>query len=342
MLRVVSDAQGALCFLNLEYIDWLSVQLMPDTAEAEWLDRFGNIWLVNADGSTGRKMATYASGSVTLTGTPGVVIPAGTVLTAGGIDYQTSVDVTLIGTNTPAEVTAIAIDPGSAGNLDPGTTMSPTGSVTALNGPAVVVSMDGGTDEETDDELRLRVLDRIRQPPMGGDANDYVQWALAYPGVTRAWSSPLEMGMGTVTLRFMMDDLRATTDPTTNGFPLPADVAAVYAYMNTVRPVAVKDFVCVAPIPEPINFAVQNLNGGNYDVSLQGAIINSVTAMLAQQAAPAYSLDGVGQPAQTIYAAWVSDAIYETAGVEYFDLIMADHVMPTNGSLAVMGTVTWM
>jgi len=201
--------------------------------------------------------------------------------------------------------------------------------------------MDGGTDEETDDELRLRVLDRIRQPPMGGDANDYVQWALAVPGVTRAWCSPLEMGMGTVTVRFMMDDLRATTDPTTNGFPLPQDIAAVEAYLNTVRPVAVLDMFVEAPIPEPIDFTVAGLNGGTYDSDLQGAIINSVTAMLAAQGAPAYSLNGVGQPAQTIYAAWVSDAIYQTAGVNYFDLIMADHVMPTNGSLAVMGTVTW-
>jgi uncharacterized phage protein gp47/JayE len=81
-----------------------------------------------------------------------------------------------------------------------------------------VVQLTGGTDQETDDELRLRVLTRIRQPPMGGDADDYVAWALAVPGVTRAWCSPLEMGIGTVTVRVMCDDLRATGDPMTNGF----------------------------------------------------------------------------------------------------------------------------
>ena len=81
--------------------------------------------------------------------------------------------------------------------------------------------LDGGTDEETDEELRARVLRRIRQPPMGGDAYDYVAWALAVPGVTRAWCSPLEMGIGTVTVRFMMDDLRADND----GFPIADDIA---------------------------------------------------------------------------------------------------------------------
>ena len=341
-MRVLSDSQGALCHLNLQYLGWLALQLMPDTAEAEWLDRFGNIWLVNADGSTGRKMATLANGSITVTGTPGVVVPASTIFTAAGNSYQTMANVTIApATSPPAAVAAQALVPGSIGNLDPGTSMAMVGSITGVDGSATVVEMDGGTDEETDDELRLRVLDRIRQPPMGGDASDYVQWALAVPGVTRAWCSPLEMGMGTVTVRFMMDDLRATTDPTTNGFPLPQDVTAVTNYLNTVRPVAVLDIVVEGPIPEPINFTVQGLNDGNYDSDLQGAIIDSVTAMLAAKAAPAYAVNGVGQPAQTIYAAWVSDAIYQTAGVAYFDLIMTDHVMPTNGSLAVMGAVTW-
>ena len=47
MMRVISDAQGGLCHLNLQYLGWLALQLMPDTAEQEWLGRFGDIWLVN-------------------------------------------------------------------------------------------------------------------------------------------------------------------------------------------------------------------------------------------------------------------------------------------------------
>ena len=37
------------------------------------------------------------------------------------------------------------------------------------SGSATVIQMDGGTDDENDDELRVRVLRRIQQPPMGGD-----------------------------------------------------------------------------------------------------------------------------------------------------------------------------
>src|SRR5262249_59815990 len=68
VLRVLSDNQGALCHLTLQYVDWLSLQLLPDTAETEWLDRHGQIWLVNADGSTGRKMATISTGTAQFQG----------------------------------------------------------------------------------------------------------------------------------------------------------------------------------------------------------------------------------------------------------------------------------
>src|ERR1700745_3409265 len=84
VLRVMSDNQGALCHLTLQYIDWLALQLLPDTAETEWLDRQGQIWLVNADGSKGRKLATLATGTGQFQGLiDGTVIPANTQLQSG-------------------------------------------------------------------------------------------------------------------------------------------------------------------------------------------------------------------------------------------------------------------
>jgi uncharacterized phage protein gp47/JayE len=329
-LRVLSDSNAAGAQLNLMFLQWLSLQFLPDTAETEWLDRHANIWL------GGRKTAAFASGNFNFTGTAGRLVPAGTQLYFSDTDvvFQTTADVTL-GSAGPTAGAAIALTAGMAGNIANGTTVAITSALTGVDGTATAAAdFSGGIDTETDDELRLRVLDRIRQPPMGGDANDYAAWALAVPGVTRAWCSPLEMGIGTVTVRFMMDDVRSST----GGFPLAADVAAVQAYLDTVRPVAVKDFFVVAPMPEPVNFTVSNLSPNT--TSMQAAIVASVTAMLAQNAAPGYSLNGVAQPAQTIYAVWVSEAIRH-AGANYFDLTMADHVMPNAGAMAVLGSITW-
>ena len=121
VLRVLSDSQGGLCHLTLQYIDWLALQLLPDTAETEWLDRHGAIWLTNSDGTKGRKQATFAAGSATFTGIDGTVIPMGTQLT-GPVGYETTADVTVSATG-PVEGPVRALDPGAIGNMNQGDTL---------------------------------------------------------------------------------------------------------------------------------------------------------------------------------------------------------------------------
>src|SRR5262252_8842504 len=82
VLRVMADAMAGLARLVLKYIDWITLQMLPDTAEKVWLDRHGQIWLQNLDGTTGRKGAALASGTVGFSGTTGVVVPAGTAVVA--------------------------------------------------------------------------------------------------------------------------------------------------------------------------------------------------------------------------------------------------------------------
>jgi len=321
VMRVLSDAQGGLCHLTLQYIDWLALQLLPDTAETEWLDRHGDIWLVNADGTKGRKQATFASGSATFTGVSGTILATGTQLT-GPVGYETTADVT-IGTG-PTETTVRALDPGIAGNLETGDTLSLAGAVPNVDSVATVVTMDGGVDTENDDDLRARILHRIQNPPMGGAQADYVTWALAVPGVTRAWAAP-EQGVGTITVRFLMDVLRADDD----GWPTPTDVIAVKDYIDLMRPVTVKDSYVLAPIKQFIDVTIQNL----VPDSAQGAVEASLEEMLFEMASPG----------QTIYEAWISYAIMNAPGVQSFNLTNGqDWVMPSLGHMAVMGTLTFL
>ncbi len=55
---------------------------------------------------------------------------------------------------------------------------------------------------ETDDKLRQRVLDHIRTRGAGGNAADYVAWALQLKGVAAAAAVPLGRGPGTVDVYF--------------------------------------------------------------------------------------------------------------------------------------------
>jgi uncharacterized phage protein gp47/JayE len=319
----------------LLYLQNVADNLLPDKANLDWLTRWANIFLPE-----GPKPATFSAGSAALTGLASTFIPAGTTyaanVAAGSVQFETTADVILGSVATAAPIRALTA--GAEGNLEAGALLSIVTGIQGADASATVVSLTGGVDAESVEELRVRVLDRIQKPPMGGDADDYVGWALSVPGVTRAWCSPNEMGVGTVTVRFMCDDLRATSNPATNGFPLSQDIAAVKAYLDTVRPVTTKEFYVLAPVPEPINYAVALSPDST---SLRAATEASVAAMLRAKAAPAYALNGVAQPAQTIYSAWVSDAVLNTAGIDHPDLTMADHAMPTAGSLAVMGTATY-
>lgn len=322
VLRVLSDAQGGLCHLTLQYIDWLALQLLPDTAETEWLDRHGQIWLVNSDGTLGRKQATFAAGSVTFTGLVGTLVPIGSQLT-GPVGYETTADIT-IGSG-PSEGPVRALDPGAVGNLNTGDTLSLSPQLPNVDGAAIVVEMTGGVDTENDDDLRARILHRIRNPPMGGAQADYVTWALAVPGVTRAWAWP-EQGPGTITVRFLMDELRASDD----GWPTPDDVQAVADYIDKMRPVTVKDCYVVAPIKQFI------------DVSIADLVPNTTAVAGAIEASIQEMLHSLAKPGQTIYAAWISYAIMNAPGVQSFQLLSTDDcVMPSLGHMAVLGTILY-
>ena len=326
VLRIMSDAMSGLTHLTLLYLDWLSKQLLPDTAETEWLDRHGQIWLVNADGSKGRKAATYASGEVLFTGNTGVVVPSGTLMSgASGVAYQTTTDATISasGGNAPA----VALTAGSVSNLPEGQGLSITQEVIGANTNATLATdMAGGFDTETDDQLRERILRRIQQPPMGGAQYDYEAWALAVPGVSKAWAAP-EQGTGTITVRFVMTD---ETQPQYYRWPTPDEIQTVADYIDIKRPVTVKDCYVLAPIQQFIDITIANLVPDTPTV--RGEIEQSIRKLLFDQAAPG----------QTIYAAWISYAIMGSPGVQSFELVTTDDdAMPSLGHMAILETILY-
>ena len=311
-LRVLSDQNAGGAYLTLLYIRWLARNFLPDQAEGEWLDRWADILF------GGRKAATFASGTIAVTGTLGLSMPAGTVLAGfDGVEYQTTADVALSADVTPVPVNCLTA--GAIGNREPGAILSLSTALSGITAQATAVLIDGGADAESDEDLRRRVLLRIRRPPMGGDQDDYVQWALAVPGVTRAWCAPNEMGPGTVTVRVLCDQLRSNNA----GLPTDDDLAAVRDYLDTVRPVCLKDRFVEAPIPQGIVLAIRNLS---YDTpSTRLTIEAALQAMLLERAAPG----------ETIYACWVSKAISDALGEDVtFDLDFEDAVMASAGHMA--------
>jgi hypothetical protein len=121
-----------------------------------------------------------------------------------------------------------------------------------------------------------------------------------------------------------MDDVRADN----HGIPNEDDVLAVETYLNSVRPVAVKDIFVEAPIPQPMSLTIADLVPDTPDV--RNEIQDSLERLLLSAAAPG----------QTIYSVWKSYAIMGTDKVISCRLIDdVDEVMQSPGHMAILDTI---
>lgn len=331
-VRAIIEAEAGLTEEVVLYLSQLAKELLPDTAE-DYLERHAEIWL-----KSGRKPATFAGGVIRITGANGVAVPPLTRLRGpNGVEYQTTAPATIGG---PVDVAIEALDEGSIGNLDAGTSLSFVAPQAGLDGVASVVSLTGGTDAEDPDQLRGRVLERIQNPPHGGNASDWAQWSKEVPGVTRAWVSPNEGGVGTVTVRVMLDDLRAEA----GGLPTADDLAAVEAHVDAVRPVTVAERWVLAPIPYALTIKIRSLV--DETPATKAAIERELREMLngktyRDKAGIVRTIPGRAAPGQTIFRSWVSEAISAAVGEDHHDLEFENAIMPSRGHLAVLGAINY-
>ena len=298
------------------YLDWLARQLMPDTAEEEHLERWASIWGVS------RKATGHASGDVSITGTPGTVLPEGTIcLRSDAVRYAVVSDAT-VGEDGTGTAFLSAVDAGTEGNAPIGTVLALASPVSGLDSRVQAADgLTGGTDEETDESLKSRLLAIIQRTPMGGTQADYEQWALEVPGVTRAFVTQ-EMGRGTVTVRFMMDG----TYP--DGVPKDGDRQAVAAHIETVRPVTADVYV-VLPVADPLNLRLR--------ITPDTAAIR-----LAAEANLWAAVRRDAVPGGTVFLSRLHEALSLTEKEEdHVILSPTANVTPETGHIVVPGSIKW-
>jgi uncharacterized phage protein gp47/JayE len=182
LARVFAGAMH-LCY---GFLVWISKQIVPGSDnDSDYLEKHAD------DFGVTRRAASYASGNVTLSGTNGATIPAGTLVQrSDAVQYQTLAEGT-ISTGT-ATVAVQAVVSGVNGNVDAATSLQLVSTITGINTAAVVASggMTGGVDQESDAELLARLLTRMQNQPQGGAKIDYEIWAKEVAGVSRAWCFP--------------------------------------------------------------------------------------------------------------------------------------------------------
>jgi uncharacterized phage protein gp47/JayE len=298
------------------FLQYVMRQLFVESAEGEFLDLHATRWGVP------RLAATFAQGPAIFTGTAGTV-PAGTqVQRSDGTVFETLADGTLASGSVTVSVRALVA--GVAGNTD---TASALSLVTPVGGfaAAVMVATPGiedGLDSEGDDSLRARVLQYIRSKPGVGTKADYERWARSVAGVTRAWCFPLEGGPGFVVVRFMRDN------DASGPIPDSGEVAAVQAYIDSVRPV--RGTVTVsAPTADAMNPRILLTPD---TPATRVAVTAQLNDLLLREAAPG----------GTLPLTHIQNAIDEAAGVTDYTLLSpTTNVVSATGHISTLGVPTW-
>lgn len=348
-LGIIGAVQASMTYLMYGYLDYIAQQSVPFTATEEYLEGWAALKNVY------RITAAPAQGTAQFTGTNGVSIPSGTpIVRADGQQYRTTASGTIASGSVTVPATAVP-DPeglvGAIGNCDAGTALTLGTAIAGVTstGVAATAFIDG-TDLEKDDALRARMLLTYQNPPHGGDQEDYVEWALAIPGVTRAWCVPNAFGSGTVAVYVMMDIAEAAH----GGFPqgtngvsqndhgpnagAPRDTVATGDQLTVadaiclVQPVTALVYV-LAPIAQAVNFVISGISGAS--AATKSAVSAAIASVLAEFAT-------IGAGTSTLNLNYIESAIDTVPGTAGFVIVSpAGNIATPSGNLPVLGTITY-
>ncbi|WP_244807991.1 baseplate J/gp47 family protein [Caballeronia zhejiangensis] len=327
VLKVVGKVQAGMSNLQMGYLDWIAKQAVPFTAEDEYLEGWAALKKVY------RKAATPAQLTASFAGVTGTVLNAGTqVVRSDGATYTTGATATVDGTGSLA-VTIVATSAGSAGNADPGTAVALGVAVSGLQSSGTITgTVASGSDIEDNDDLRTRMLAAYQNTPQGGDLNDYVGWALAVPGVSRAWCAPNGFGAGTVVIYTMWDSAEASH----SGFPQGTNGCSQYDKGPGGTPrgtVATGDQLVVADTivnEQPVTALVYSCApvANNLTFTLSGLTGTSTATRAAISAAISDVLFRNGDPrAGTINRSDIESAIASVSGTSGFVITLVQGVV---------------
>ena len=346
ILQIISTDNAGLANLHHGHIDRVALECTPWTA-IDTLESWAALRGVY------RIPASAASLTAVFTGSDGIAITAGlTVTRSDGAAYT----VTSGGTTSGgiATVTIAAAIAGSAGNCIAGTPLTLGSAPLGINAAgAASTAVTVGADAETDDNLRTRMLAVYAAPPQGGAASDYPEWAMAVPGVTRAWVAPLLAGGGTVTVFTMFD----TTELAFAGFPqgtngvataetraaaATGDQLAVANALYPLRPVTALVY-SNAPTAYPVAFRITDVLPST--VAMQTAITAALAAVFRRSAAPTgttWPVTTQGTANGTLYMNLFTQALDAVPGLQRYTLVTPNSaVVAPTGQLPTLGAITW-
>ncbi len=284
--------------------DWLCRQTFVPYATGKQLEYHA------AERGLSRKPAAAASGVLTFSRKTAlwydVKIPAGTLCATSGdgaVQYETTADAVLQLGKTSVDVPAQAQTAGNGGNTEAGTVCVMLTVPSEIESVTNAQAFTGGSDAESDEDLRARLLACWQEPANSANAAWYRKTAESCEGVHSAQVVPCADGAGTVTVS-LGGEGKAAPDTA---------VQTLQAIFNEKRELGTAVTVKAAQtIPVDVSFSVSAAKGENP----MAARIHSQIAVKDY-----FCALGVGDPvvisaltAAVFATGFVSDCVFKSAG----------------------------
>lgn len=299
--------------------EWVLEQSFPQTAQGEYLDYHAQTRGI------ARLQAEKAEGVLRFSSSGAVLsdytVEAGSVvMTAAGVRFETTEEALLKQGESYVDVPARAVEAGADGNVIAGAahimSVYPIG-VTQCSNPE---PFTGGSDEESDEALRARVLDSYKRLPNGANAAFYELEAMGYPGVAAAKAVGRARGIGTV-------DVYVSTH---SGAPEEALLTQIAAGLQKKREIAV-DVQVKAPTEKTVDVSAE------LKVK-QGWTFEEVSDAAETALRAYFTGERLGE---AIYGAKLASILYGTEGVENCHLLLPEEDVAVGATeLPILGDVT--
>ena len=286
--------------------EWVLGQSFPQTAAGVYLDRHG------AMRGIVRQASSRETGAVS--------VETGTVcMTEGTVRFRTTEPGTIPAGEISVTVAA-AVETGSSGNVGAGTVHVLTACPVAVTAVTNEKAFTGGLSEETDEELRQRILDSFQRLPNGANAAWYELTACRHEGVAAAKAVGKARGAGTVDVYVSAPD----------GIPSEKLLTELQTVFQKSREIAVNVQV-KAPTAATVNVAVTVKTAEGTDFA---KVKTAVEADLAEQ----FNGKLLGRG---VKLAELNSRIYALPGVENCHITAPSADLAANDTvLPVLGTVT--
>lgn len=243
-LRVLAKILAALFIILYKYSGFIFLQLFVSTASDQETEVNGSIitplteWgrLIGV-GDPGVGVAAQLTINITVTNQTGTLASGSQLVnTSNGVTYITIGAVLLNAATVIATIRAVNDQTdgggiGTVGNLDPGDVVSFANTLANVNRDTEVLALViTGTDPETSDEYRTRIITRFQSTPQGGAYADYRVWGGEVEGVNQIY--PYTSDTPGIVDVFVEADVSVDAD----GIAPPALITSVFDAIELLRP----------------------------------------------------------------------------------------------------------